>query len=443
MGVNYLVDFENVHEQGLYGMRSLAAEDCVYVFHTSGADRISLSCLDDVLAWVKVIPVRPGKQSLDMHLGSFLGYLIGREEDHETRYAVVSKDNGYRGVADFWNAACNRYDKVRCIQQIGVIPGTVIAKAVPAPPDPEEERRIIREFIIKAFSKRGVVDMNGLPCMLVSELCTMLNCLPEYNYARRRTDKKPMQFLEEEFGDVLLVRRQWQQDWAYLITGKQATGEETLPEEELPDIMEIGDLSIDGELPDSDESHEPVEAVVTAEAVPEEDKTEEPDFLAFALDCIREMTDAEKAVRGCVRASVLRDRLLSLPGFRAAQKENGLKPILFMRQLFDGRIRIWRENGIFLAAPADSPEEALAEECGTDELAERRNSFYEKAFSNIQKQLSDAGLAKETADEIADIFMHSNSAAEPRKVIHTLLCRRFGPKIGARYYRQAVKYVCV
>ena len=61
MSVQYLVDYENVHEAGMYGMDKLAAEDCVYIFHTSATDRISLSRLDNVRAWVKVIPVPRGR----------------------------------------------------------------------------------------------------------------------------------------------------------------------------------------------------------------------------------------------------------------------------------------------------------------------------------------------------------------------------------------------
>ena len=472
MSVNYLVDFENVHETGLSGMRSLTAEDCVYVFHTSMNDRISLRCLDDVRAWVKVIPVPPGKQSLDMHLGSFLGYLIGKEENPETRYAVVSRDTDYSGIIDFWNSAYGSYDKVRCIPRIGGGTGTAVMNPAPVLPDTKAERAAIHDFIIRAFSKHGVAGLDGRTCMLVSELCTMLNSLPEYRNARRRLDRKPMQYLEEECRDILQVRRQWQQDWAYLTEGRQiltetenmkedlqqipqAEAEEMIPDEKLPDIMEIGDLSIDGELPDAGEPEEtamaeedepltvagPVSAQPASRA-PEEEKPENTDFLAFAMDCIREMEGEEKDAGGYLRASALRDRLLSIPGFRRALKESGMKPIPFMQYLFAGKIRIWRENGVFRAAP-DDPRINSAEEGNVDELAERRRTFYERAFSNIQQQLSGAGLAKETADEIADIFMHSNSAAEPRKVIHTLLCQRFGNKIGARYYRQAVKYVSV
>ena len=58
----------------------------------------------------------------------------------------------------------------------------------------------------------------------------------------------------------------------------------------------------------------------------------------------------------------------------------------------------------------------------------------------IQKRLTDAGIEKKAADEIAGIFMQSNTAVEPRKVMHNLLVQRFGTKIGSQYFRKAVKY---
>jgi len=126
MSVHYLVDYENVHESGIYGMDALSAEDCVYLFHTSTTDRITLSTLDDVRAWVKVILVPPGKQSLDMHLGSFLGYLIGKEADPDTKYAIVSRDTDYRGIAQL----------LICVISILVALGTpVLSISIPAAPD--------------------------------------------------------------------------------------------------------------------------------------------------------------------------------------------------------------------------------------------------------------------------------------------------------------------
>lgn len=455
MSVQYLVDYENVHESGIYGLDALAAEDCVYLFHTSTTERITLSTLDDVRAWVKVILVPPGKQSLDMHLGSFLGYLIGKETDPDTKYAIVSHDTDYRGITDFWNSNFQMSDKVQCIYGISsMLASSDIFGSETVSLSAKAEWNAIREFVAQVFSKHGFISRNRMPCMLVSELCTMLNSLPAYNNARKRTGKKPLQFLREDCRDILWVDRKWSQDWVYFLGGAESDDDpavveeyqqkvvaEEIPEETVPDILDMGDLSIDDEpLPaEVSAEGEPVSSEAAETLLQEKD---EPDLQSFALACIQNI-DAERNIAGHVRASVLRDELMNRPDFRSALKESGLKPIPFMQQLFPGQIRIYREKGIYWAAAGSEEENSVSPEDEGKNLAlkDRQKSFYAQALANIRKRLSEAGLEQSVADEIADICMHSYSAVEPRKVIHNLLCQRYGTKIGAQYYRKAVKYV--
>lgn len=46
------------------------------------------------------IPI--GNQSLDKHLVSYLGYLIGRNANMKCKYVIVSKDTGYDNIISFW-----------------------------------------------------------------------------------------------------------------------------------------------------------------------------------------------------------------------------------------------------------------------------------------------------------------------------------------------------
>ena len=331
MGVHYLVDFENVHENGLYGMYELPAEDCVYIFHTSCSDKISLGCLDDVQAWVKVILVPPGKQSLDMHLGSFLGYLIGKEQDPETRYAIVSKDADYRGIAYFWNQTYRMCNKVQIIQ--GVSFSDEFRKMAAGSPfsDDPADHAVIHDFIIRVFSKHSVAGRNGMPCMLVSDLCTCLNSLAQYNKARKRLGKKPMQYLCDEHPDLLMVKKQSGVDWVYLLSGKNdgipagdpaewladAAVENFLPEITEPDGIGTDDLNIAAAPAVSEGSDE---SVIQADTVQDGSQSSESGFLSAAVDFIQEADSAG----GRVRASSLRDHLLALPEFRTALKESGI-----------------------------------------------------------------------------------------------------------------------
>ena len=52
-------------------------------------------------AKVRVHKVKPGKQSLDMQMVSYLGYCIG-DEDKEGTFILVSKDTDYANTVLFW-----------------------------------------------------------------------------------------------------------------------------------------------------------------------------------------------------------------------------------------------------------------------------------------------------------------------------------------------------
>ena len=450
MSVQYLVDYENVHETGLQGMDLLTPEDNVYILHTSLTDKIALSTLDNVQAWVRVIPVSPGSQSLDMHLASFLGYLIGKEEDPETRYAIVSNDTDYWGITSYWNKIYQRSDKVQCVRNVGYLPDIngIINRSISF-----GSHLAVRDFIIRMYERHGKIGLNGKPCILLSELCTWLNGLPEYIMERRRLNMKPMQYLTEEHKDILLIRKLWNQEWAFLLTENIIPPTEEEPveepaEEELLDIMDMGDLSIDKETADAEEPAEAETAQRAEEGEPqeqtaaaaEEPAPEEPDCLDIALRMIHDKYITGRNDKGHIRASLLRDELLKVAQFRAARKAKRTKSLLFLKDFFQGKLDIYMEKGIYWAAEAGT--EADETDNGRKGIIdERKKEFYEKAFSSIQARLSDAGLDQEIATEIADICMHSDNATEPRKEIHNLLCQKFGPKIGAKYYRQTVKYL--
>lgn len=501
MSNQYLIDYENVHEAGLCGIKALTSEDSVYIFHTSNADRITLSCLDDVAAWVKVILVPPGKQSLDMHLGSFLGFIIGKEENPDTQYVIISKDGDYRWLSDFWNKSYQFKDKVACAQNIW---SSLHLPCYPEDPPLDDsyaaEMTDIREFIRKTITRYGVTWVNGLPCMLVSELCTRLNCLAVYNSARRKIGKKPMQFLREEFQDMLQIKKQYAQDWAFLLAdcgqlsssdepeinmqteaadsaedmkciadtnepikddeaqdavsaaGEPAPkqieskAEEIISETKAPDTNDNTDTF--ASVPEDISKEQEMSETEQTDASPEDNGSDCSAYISAAVDLFH-ASDCKEAMTedGHLRASVLRDMLLAYPEFRNEMRKSGLKPIAYMQQLFDGRIDIYRSKGIYWARLSDSPVsdpsksgKELSEDGREDTLAQRKKNYYEKAFSNIQNRLCEAGLDQAVADEITNIVMRSNAAVEPRKVIHTLLCQRFGKKTGAKYYRQTVKY---
>ena len=100
----YLVDYENVNEKALEGVEKLTDKDMVCIFTTQPNVSISvktLSLLNKVN--LQCFVVCPSKQSVDMCISSYLGYLLGKNEGTNANYIVVSKDTDYDCMLKFWS----------------------------------------------------------------------------------------------------------------------------------------------------------------------------------------------------------------------------------------------------------------------------------------------------------------------------------------------------
>ena len=96
----YLIDFENVHNDGIANIESITKEEHVHIFSTQNATNIRRD-----IFWLNgdikshLVPVR--KQSSDMHLVSYLGHLLG-VYGKECSYVIISKDKDYDNIVKFW-----------------------------------------------------------------------------------------------------------------------------------------------------------------------------------------------------------------------------------------------------------------------------------------------------------------------------------------------------
>lgn len=97
----YLIDFENVHNDGIANIEDLSKGDHVHIFSTENALNIKTEVFwrKDDMVTPHLVPAGP--QSLDMHLVSYLGYLLGRKGKQCT-YKIISKDKGYDNIIRFW-----------------------------------------------------------------------------------------------------------------------------------------------------------------------------------------------------------------------------------------------------------------------------------------------------------------------------------------------------
>lgn len=101
MPTYYLIDFENVGNDGIKNISSLTGNDHVHIFSTEKAPNIRMDLVfrKNVDVNGHIVPIR--KQSLDMHLVTYLGHLMG-VHGKECKYVIVSKDTDYDNIIDFW-----------------------------------------------------------------------------------------------------------------------------------------------------------------------------------------------------------------------------------------------------------------------------------------------------------------------------------------------------
>lgn len=101
----FLIDFENVHNDGLTGIDLLTEDDEVVIFYSVNADSISFELLHKFMfskAKLNYYKVRRGgKNALDFQLSSYLGYRLSIVPEAE--FYIISKDNGFDFVLDFWS----------------------------------------------------------------------------------------------------------------------------------------------------------------------------------------------------------------------------------------------------------------------------------------------------------------------------------------------------
>lgn len=101
----YLVDFENVKNNGLIGADTLMEEDKLIVFYSENADKITFEVhelLCRIRAQVQFFKVTVGvKNALDLQLASYLGKLI--EQFPQARFYIITSDKVFLHLQNFWD----------------------------------------------------------------------------------------------------------------------------------------------------------------------------------------------------------------------------------------------------------------------------------------------------------------------------------------------------
>ena len=104
----FLIDYENIHCEGIRNLKEIQDSDTLIIFYSDQCKSISFEALEAILN--KKITYRCFKASvgtknaLDFQLSAYLGYLIGKNSETDTKYFIVSNDKGYDCLYDFWKS---------------------------------------------------------------------------------------------------------------------------------------------------------------------------------------------------------------------------------------------------------------------------------------------------------------------------------------------------
>ena len=99
----YLVDYENVGSGGVKKCNGLVKSDHLHIFYTDNTKRIDLDIIDNHgSATLETHKVPAGSQSADMHIVSYMGYLLGKYERSKIKVVIISKDKDFDNLIKFW-----------------------------------------------------------------------------------------------------------------------------------------------------------------------------------------------------------------------------------------------------------------------------------------------------------------------------------------------------
>ena len=100
----FLIDLENVKNQGMIGLEALAAEDRVFIFYSENANSLSIptiQAMNNSKATIDYVHLqRSGRNAMDFQIVALLGFLIGSERAGQ--FCIVSQDNGYLAPVEFF-----------------------------------------------------------------------------------------------------------------------------------------------------------------------------------------------------------------------------------------------------------------------------------------------------------------------------------------------------
>lgn len=137
----FLVDYENVKEDGLNGCNCLDSGDKLIIFYSHACEAITQRNWEMILTSGCIFEMyklyKSGKNALDFYIASSLGELVGK--GYKGIICIVSRDKGFSAIRDYWNE-CSKCKNIRVILSPDIESGIVGANE-----STERHRRLVYE----------------------------------------------------------------------------------------------------------------------------------------------------------------------------------------------------------------------------------------------------------------------------------------------------------
>ena len=188
MAKYYLVDFENVGIKGLEGLEELSNDDYVHLFstpHGKKLNSVTLERFNSVHLQMHNAPVKD--QSVDKHLVSYLGYLLGKGNKSGS-VIVISNDRGYDDIINFWKRerriACQRSCSIKKALSEKAASNSVAAKVSVS------KKNTVSEVDAKpAVTKASASQKNPVPKAATKPVASMTS--PNRKNTEAKVETKP------------------------------------------------------------------------------------------------------------------------------------------------------------------------------------------------------------------------------------------------------------
>ncbi len=158
----YLIDYENIHSDGLKELKDIKDGDSLIMFYSDQCKNISLDVLQDVFSkriTCHIFKASVGtKNALDFQLASYLGYLIGENSQTDTNYYIISNDTGYDCLCNFWKKEKKKAKVSRISTQVEA-PATVAKEKASKKPASNTKKKASK---VKAADKATLDEIKKI-----------------------------------------------------------------------------------------------------------------------------------------------------------------------------------------------------------------------------------------------------------------------------------------